>query len=1409
MSENTSDSQASTRTDLPPKPPGDWPARATAPVPASKRRRGPWFGAMVALGFLLGLPLVAGLFALLYVKLGFLDRAVKSAIEDALGPGASVGAVHVDGMEALRAEDLKVPPASGFKDPVIQAGKVTVEWSPWSLAFDKRIRSLEVAAPEIDLRRNERGDWNLQMAAGGPEPAYRLEQAHLKDGTLKVEWQKGSAFSLEKVDVTLSRPDAPLPSPLTLRARFPSGSEVRGDFLLGPGANRRGSLTTLLDLEKDAPGALGPGASGKVGVRADLNLETLQEQDGWRTAGDFGLELGLTALRMPLGEGLAAVCPNQTVTVQGEMSGTPNGIPALRNLQLRVEGIGQAAAGTVEYVDRKDVPGAPFVRVAESGVRVRLNPLRDLFEPRLGGPSLSTEGDAVLEGFEAVVPLGGDVRALKYAGRFRASGLMLAFPGLGSLPPLDVAANFEIGAQKATLKEASLRLGDVAEAAFGASATWENQGLDALAILKRLNVQKVQFDLARLFDTDLGRRLAGQQLDLARPAPTLDELPVLAKGLVSARDLKVDVKEEGGRATLTIPGIAVRGLELLRWPLKLPLPANGFDGRIDAAAVFEKGALGRVGLYAMLQSATDAQMQAKLRLEAVRGADGKLAVRRAEFDALRLPLAELARFAGLKDIPTLQWKGMVKISNGYYDFQSGEIACDVELDGLAAEAMLTENFRGGLSNVIGKARLTLKDGRVTLSGTLVSGDARLINVSQLPAPTQFTLEAPLGGGTVRLGLAQESGWRANVEADLAKDGEDAYRLSGKVGTTSAGGLAFSYEAVLDLAHKEIAGIRLVSSQMDLATASRELLAPFMPGNLKLAGKVKDARLEIERVKLSALTGPLRGIRPLNGSLSGTLADGRFEHEISGSEGDDLDGTFRVNFGVTDQDAVILDVGARFTRYQMLVGGPVIQSLYGKVAFDLLGGQFYIPTLPDRALSAKMLVRREKSDGYEIVRLDKLLFDLENLARFELSGNLQAPAGGDYFYKGDGLLTQNLSLYDLAAAQRELGVPNLRLRHPLLAQAKVQGRCALSAMNQWSGEQSAIRATLRLNKVGLSVGGERPLEVKDLDGPLPLTFYRGLWPANWPREDRGTLTITSAKLDPFTLPQQPIAIIATPNAVAMANPLVLDLPGGRIAVEKLRMQDFFALEPAVRFDVDVKGVSMDQLARAERWNVGGLGETVLAGRLVNAALVRTSGPLGSWTFASEGELRAPLYQGTLRVGGFKARGLFGTSPVWGAWLKVENMSMLQFTGQNKQLGRMKSIADLSIADFTSTGLGLESIQTFVFDLDTKYRPDVEDEYDGRLALLLARPMVEDAMRRYNKTEAEIAAMKFGIKRAGLRFVLSAGRLRGPEPKLPDGKIIEGRGAYSPDVEGVPNASISWQDAVARLREHMAKLSKLPE
>ena len=1397
----------------------DWPARASAqPAAGVRKKRGPWFGASIALGVVLGVPLLLYAGLVIYVRLGYLDQAIREAVVNALGPGASIERVNVGGLETLRAEGLRVPSRNGQGEPALAAEAILVHWNPWNLALDQRIGSLTIQRPTINLRRDPQGEWNFAWPQGGGGK-YRLEQAVIRDGSLNLEWAPTRRVRLQHLEVTLARPDPPLPSPFTLSAELPSRSHVQMNLLTGPGPELSARASGTLDLLQDLREAL-PAETGLQGHLAfDLSgrreARPGKEPASSATSSDLLVDGALTprGLRWDLGRGRALCLPDRSLQVHAAIAAPALAPLPLQEVRLRMDGLGWLS-GRVEAQAEAAGAGSTHLRIRDAGGNFDLDSLRALFEPNLLPVELLTRGELEVSKADLSIPLLSG-RWPKGACEVKARGVRVAWPGLGELPPLDFHCGIESAAGALKVLAATLTAGAMGRASIGAEVDLTQPQVNWMEVLRGLRLETLKLDLGRLADSEWGRRLQGG----AAGAGPAGELPIRWRGILSGANLGLGLRAERGERVLSLEGLALEDLQLLRWPLPLATPEGILNGTLRLEVHLAEDRLLRAVVCGDLRTTAQPPLKARWELHAEADASGTLKPRRLRFPALVLPLAEFARLAGLQNRYGLAgWKGMLTLADGEYDLVSGECSCALQLDGLGVQLDKIVTV-ASVSGITGRARLTYRNSEWTLAGRLEAVKyVTPVQSGTLP-PLDFSVstsqKAPAAPREMALYLNYEGGGKLAWKASVQKDLKGVHQMQGQVESTLARGLALQYELPIDLEARTAGPLFASARDVDLASLravlqERILLRSFQFSDHWLAGGVA-SRLELNLGQIGKQRdgppGPVRWddlLKPQlewKGELSGTLQDARFGHLSTRTEAEHLNGTFRLKFSVDESAARTFDLLATLTSYEALVGGS-----------------FYLPPLADRKASlACSLHLRPQGEGRLDLQISSLSCEVEGVAKLSGSGRLQtAPESRPFSLEG-GLLKVEVYVPDLAVALRELGVPNLRDRYPAVAAMHLSGSCLYKVQHHWDPDRAALSGTLNLQKVNLTLGGARKLVVRDLDGPLPLSFYRGLWPADWPREREGTLTVSGIEFPPVRLRQQPLAVRATPNGVELANAVVLEVPGGQASVTRLRMEDLLAPEPAVRFGVDVKGISLDELAKAEGWALAGLGETILKGRLPECALFHRAGQLGTWALAADGELTAPCYQGQLRIGGFHARGLFGSSPVWGGALKAEKISMLQFTGQNREFGGMKCLADFTLADFTSTGTRLEDVQTFRLEMNSADRPNVEDYYDGRLALLLAPEQVRAAARQYGVSEEKIVGMRFTIRDVGLAFDLRAGRVRGPMPTQGDGMIVRGKGKLSltgnqqpsPDVPGSPNTYTLWTDCIAKLRAHKALVSKLPQ
>jgi hypothetical protein len=410
---------------------------------------------------------------------------------------------------------------------------------------------------------------------------------------------------------------------------------------------------------------------------------------------------------------------------------------------------------------------------------------------------------------------------------------------------------------------------------------------------------------------------------------------------------------------------------------------------------------------------------------------------------------------------------------------------------------------------------------------------------------------------------------------------------------------------------------------------------------------------------------------------------------------------------------------------------------------------------------------------------------------------------------------NIGAPDLETLNGEVLALNIGRRAPRL---RLRGAFDYEGRHVWSSDRAALSGQITFRQATVANEG---WVVEDLDGTLPLAFHLGLWPGEWPREQRGTLTVGSIQRPPLRVGQRPLAIVAKPNVLALNNELPIQAPGGQMTVTGLQLQHLLAPNPSFTFGLRVDGINLGQWARSQGFGIVGLEGTpllppaVLSGQLGPCTLAREGGPLGSWTLSTAGQLSAPLFQGTLRLGGFRGRELASPTPEWGCWLHADHVSFGLLTGYNKQYGRLKVDANVKFEEFTVRGAGLEDVQSFRFEAQSIDNPKKEYFFDGRLALFLSRPTVEQALRENRMAEQDIVNKRFLFERVGAAFELKAGKLRGPLPlqgtSIISGMHLEGIEALAfrnRSVEGSPNQALSWAECIAKIRSQETLVRKFP-
>ncbi|MCK6471399.1 MAG: hypothetical protein L6R28_06605 [Planctomycetes bacterium] len=1390
-------SDAGTAAPTPPPPSAgeaarEFPARVPTGGARPKKPRGPLFGALVAAGILLGLPLLLAVLFYLYVALGFLKSTIQGELDERFA-GATLQRVGV-GVGSFRAEGLSIPGEGGGAPPAIRADKLEVAWDPWAFWSQNRIHSVSVEKPVLDLRRGEDGAWNLNLPQSGERGKYRVEQITLRDGELGVEWAPERRVTLHGVELAYLQPDPPLPKTLTLKGAFSEYSSLEASALLGPEGRAAARVEGELHLPEDLASALGPDAA----VAGNLQFQGDLRTDGPDAVTQCTWRADVEKLSLGLRDGLALVLDGKSLDVR--LTIQPPDFESYRtatDLRLRVDRLGTLTA-------KQALVRAKRLYFTEAAGELDLAGLRALFVPLPGGERLVVSGQAKLNAVNLVLPLepGGPYSV---AGQLVVKEAKVSYPGAGELPPMDLGLPFDLKSTFMRVTLGRVAFGSIGKVNLSLEGNPAASGPKGAAfqwawMIKKLTIHSLECDVGEWFASDFGRRLMPRSGAAGGAPPAVP--PARIGGKITANNVEAKVTDEDGARVVKLEGIRAEGLALDGWVLPVTPPPWRLFGDLAVSARLKNFPGSELRVDAKLKALGGAAVEAEAGLRVRVEENGQLAVAEVTVPRFSVEASEIARLAGLPPSVT-DVRGRAVLSEGRFTPADGSFRGEIGL-----EEFQVHVFVASLTGLKCDADLTFGGGKATLKGHMKNGalkgillDLLGLKMCELP-PTDFAVEADLPDGKregqVALSLQWTGGALTLTGARTNVDG-GVQRIAGRIESSLFGGLRGSYAADIDLDGGIIGPVELNLERARLDALARAVGGGVFPPGWSADGAAKDVKLRFEAFPVrDIMLAPM----PFACAVDGVLEKAAFSHDGTRTDAENLTGAFRANLiRRRGQDGLTFSALLQLTDYEALIAR-----------------RFYVPHPPAERKAVIQLGFRMSPPvgGYANVALERFTVDLAGLLNVSADGRIQGKAGQDLLTEGEGLLNLTAEIPDLAAAGRSLGLANLRALSRVLSGLTLEGRAEWEGKFIWGPDRAALGGDLTLEKVNLTLGDSPKLVARDLRGVLPVGFYRGLWPADWPRERTGTVTLEALSWEPFRLrlrprpplPRVTLGLIARPNDLAVAKHVLLEVPGGEVEVDGLRAMNLLTDEPKVVCSVNVKGIDLGQLAESENWRLKGLGKAVLTGQMPAVQLIRTSGPLGNWELVTEGTLSAPLYDGTLSVGGLHARGLFGPSPVWGLRsIKAERLSFRRLTRANPQFGSLKTVADLSVSDLESTGWNLADVQRFALDL-RQSSASSEDSYDGRLALVLAPEMTRDMLEQKGYTESQVVDRTFPFERLGLKFALKGGYLYGPQSGLSGGLIVKGSGMYSPDIRGQDSLKTSWPEIVRKVEAHKARLGKLP-
>ncbi|MGD0089436.1 MAG: hypothetical protein ABSE73_05900 [Planctomycetota bacterium] len=377
-----------------------------------RRRRGPLFWLFLAFLVVLLAPVVLYLGVLVYVACGFMNGKAAARISSVFEAPAEIASVRTQWLRNLKLDKIAVRAPDNSTPVTVDA--VTLDWDIGPFLTEGRIRTMAIERPQIALRRNAQGQWNIHpnLASAG---AYRLEEIIMREGDLAIEWPapgSGAAAAafparlrLQALSGTLADHGPLAPKTFSLYGVFDSLENVSVTGSYGPGAAWTARISGGLNLGRDLAGMLYPspqdvpehGESVNGHVRYDISAG----DESPAAALDFSGQFILENLHWPLASGCALDVPRRTVDLSGtaRLDTGPEQPAAFDKLQLRVDGVG-TLHGQGAWLSQ---PAARFTLQNVAG-KMDGKALNELFQPRLWGDALTLKGSVELSDLSAALP---------------------------------------------------------------------------------------------------------------------------------------------------------------------------------------------------------------------------------------------------------------------------------------------------------------------------------------------------------------------------------------------------------------------------------------------------------------------------------------------------------------------------------------------------------------------------------------------------------------------------------------------------------------------------------------------------------------------------------------------------------------------------------------------------------------------------------------------------------------------------------------------------------------------------------------------------------------------------------------------------------------------------------------------
>lgn len=231
-------------------------------------------------------------------------------------------------------------------------------------------------------------------------------------------------------------------------------------------------------------------------------------------------------------------------------------------------------------------------------------------------------------------------------------------------------------------------------------------------------------------------------------------------------------------------------------------------------------------------------------------------------------------------------------------------------------------------------------------------------------------------------------------------------------------------------------------------------------------------------------------------------------------------------------------------------------------------------------------------------------------------------------------------------------------YPFLARTDAGGGLTGDVEYQRGERDWSLTGNLRLAD-GHASGSDPELDVRGLSIDLPIALGTGRLAAT---ARKGSLRMAALRLGAVEIPATEAALSVVPNAVRLAEPLSVPVPGGAFVLNEFEALQLASLSPQVTLGFALRELDMGRLSQTLGWpplrgTMGGTGSEV---RIQHGEI------------RSKGEIRVQVFGGEVRARNVSVTQIFSSVPTVNLEVGFEDILLGEVT-ETLDLGRISGVA----------------------------------------------------------------------------------------------------------------------------------------